>query len=224
MQFKQQESFTFFFNCILARGGIAEDQNRLRGPFLEESPCSRIFCTLDADERPCPGLGQLQLSGSSPRGVKAAGRIRVRVAVLLSTGRPDGAGGGRARLATLDRPLRPADLALQQRGGRLAGRLLLILRRAEVLWPLAPAFSDGRVLRRRHQLVVQLGMREASQREGDRLDRAIEADVAIASGFASFGRATKESLDSVTDKQRMCARGKEGRGGRCPRSNGQRFA
>lgn len=103
-------------------------------------------------------LGRLQLGGSLPDGVEAAGRVRVRVAVLLGTyGGPEGVDRGRAGLTTLNAPLRSADLALKQRGSRLARDLLLILR-AEILSPPAPAFPDGCVLWRRHQLVVQLNI------------------------------------------------------------------
>lgn len=116
----------------------------------------------------------LQLGGSSPRGVEAARRVRVGV-VLLDIGH-DGVDGRRGRRSTLNGlVVWSADLALQQRSGRLTGRLLTS-RRPEILRPPAPALLDGRVFRRWHHLLVQLGDRSVTCERLDGTKRKIAQD------------------------------------------------
>lgn len=130
----------------------------LRSARLDIPNKRRCVCMCVCMSRVRRIMRYLQLGGSSPRGVEAARRVRVRV-VLLDVG-SDGVDRDRGRRSTRNRGLmiRSADLALQQRGGRLAGGLRTS-RRVKVLRPSAPVLLDGRVLRRRHHLMVQLGIR-----------------------------------------------------------------
>lgn len=116
-------------------------------------------------------LDYLQLGRSSPRGIETARRVGVGI-VLLNAGR-DGIGDDRRRgcRSTLNGPVRSADLTLQQRSSRLTGNLLLFLRRAEVLQTPAPALLDGRVLRRWHQLLLQLATRNVTAKDTRQIRR-----------------------------------------------------